>query len=153
MNLSMNKAWILTLGLALLAPGLSGPGTAARAAEPREAVVAVAPVTAGTGSGVLRLPGTVLSKQDAQISAEVTGRLTWVAEVGERIAEGEPLAIIDDHLLKLQLRNDWAEIERIKADIEYNKRQISRLQRLASENNTSKSAYSGGVMSSGSVRK
>ena len=139
MNLSMNKAWILTLGLALLAPGLSGPGTAARAAEPREAVVAVAPVTAGTGSGVLRLPGTVLSKQDAQISAEVTGRLTWVAEVGERIAEGEPLAIIDDHLLKLQLRNDWAEIERIKADIEYNKRQISRLQRLASENNTSKS--------------
>jgi RND family efflux transporter MFP subunit len=138
-RISMNRAWIVTLGLALLVPGLSVPGTAARAAEPQAAVVEVAPVTPGTGSAVLRLPGTVLSKRDAKISAEVTGRLTWVAEVGERIAEGEPLAIIDDHLLKLQLRNDWAEIERIKADMEYNQRQIHRLERLASQNNTSKS--------------
>jgi RND family efflux transporter MFP subunit len=135
----MSKAWTLILGAALLGPGLSGTGTAARAAESRPAVVEVALVTPGTGSAVLKLPGTVLSKRDAQISAEVTGRLTWVAEVGDSIAEGEPLAIIDDHLLKLQLRNDWAEIERIKADIEYNQRQIYRLERLASQNNTSKS--------------
>jgi RND family efflux transporter MFP subunit len=133
---------MLVFGLALLGPGLPGPGVTGRAAwgaEEQQAVVEVAPVTPGTGSSVLKLPGTVLSKRDARISAEVTGRLTWVAEVGERIAEGQPLAIIDDHLLKLQLRNDWAEIERIKADIQYNQRQISRLERLARQNNTSKS--------------
>jgi RND family efflux transporter MFP subunit len=88
---------------------------------------------------VLRLPGTVLSRQDAEISAEVSGRLVWVAEVGEQIQQGEALAVIDDHLLQLQLRNDWAQIERLKADIEYNQRQIARLQRLAEQDNTSKS--------------
>lgn len=125
------------LAVTLLAMGLlAGP---VQADEPGEAIVEVATITRGDSAGVMRLPGTVLSIHDAEISAEVAGRLTWVAEVGEQIAEGEPLAIIDDHLLKLQLRNDWAQIERLKADIEYNQRQIGRLQRLAEQNNTSRS--------------
>ena len=113
-------------------------GTALGATEP-PAIVEVAEVGRSSGMAVLKLPGTVLSKQDAQLSAEVTGRLVWVAEVGEHIAAGEPLAIIDDHLLQLQLRNDWAQIERLKADIEYNQRQIARLEALAQQNNTSQS--------------
>ena len=121
----------------LLASLLSG--TPARAAELPEAIVEVATVSQGRSTAMLRLPGTVLSMRDARISAEVGGRLVWVAEVGEEIAEGEPLAVIDDHLLKLQLRNDWAEIERIKADIDYNQRQIARLKRLAEQDNTSRS--------------
>lgn len=131
----MRTAGILYTVMALLAL----PAVPAPAAELPEAIVEVATVSEGKSEAVLRLPGTVLSKRDAQISAEVSGRLVWVAEVGERIEEGEPLAVIDDHLLKLQLRNDWAEIERIKADIEYNKRQIARLERLAEQNNTSRS--------------
>jgi RND family efflux transporter MFP subunit len=102
-------------------------------------MVEVATVIRGSGTSVLKLPGTVLSMRDSVISAEVTGRLLWVAEVGEYIAKGEPLAIMDDHLHQLQLRNDWAEIERLKADIEYNQRQIARLESLAAQNNTSKS--------------
>jgi RND family efflux transporter MFP subunit len=113
-----------------------GPATAATTPP---AIVEVATVTRSSGTSVLKLPGTVISMQDSVISAEVTGRLLWVAEVGEHIAEGEPLAIMDDHLLQLQLRNDWAEIERLKADIQYNQRQIGRLERLAEKNNTSKS--------------
>ncbi len=126
-----------TIALVLMAVGLAG-GPALGATE-TPAIVEVAEVTRGSDTAVMKLPGTVLSKQDAQISAEVTGRLVWVAEVGEHIDAGEPLAIIDDHLLKLQLRNDSAEIERIKADIEYNQRQIARLERLAEQNNTSRS--------------
>ena len=113
-------------------------GTALGATD-SPAIVEVAEVTRDNGTAVLKLPGTILSKQDAQISAEVTGRLTWVAEVGEHLDKGEPLATIDDHLLQLQLRNDSAEIERLKADIEYNQRQITRLERLAEQNNTSRS--------------
>jgi RND family efflux transporter MFP subunit len=120
------------LALAMLAGSV-------HSAEVGEAIVEVATVSQGDSAAVMRLPGTVLSIHDAEISAEVAGRLTWVAEVGEQIAQGEPLAIIDDHLLKLQLRNDWAQIERLKADIEYNQRQIGRLQRLAEQNNTSRS--------------
>jgi RND family efflux transporter MFP subunit len=124
---------------ALVLIALALAGDPALGATDSPAIVEVAPVTRGSGTAVMKLPGTVLSKQDAQISAEVTGRLVWVAEVGEHIDEGKPLAIIDDHLLQLQLRNDWAEIERIKADIEYNQRQIARLERLAEQDNTSRS--------------
>lgn len=131
----MKYAGILLL--TLVSPGLALGADPVAPGAP--AVVEVAAVAQGSGTAVLKLPGTVLSKQDAQISAEVSGRLTWVAEVGEQIAEGEPLALIDDHLLQLQLRNDQAEIERLKADIEYNQRQIARLERLAEQNNTSKS--------------
>jgi len=109
------------------------------AAQDTTAIVEVAAVTRGKDTAVLKLPGTVMSRQDAQISAEVTGRLVWVAEVGDLVAKDEPLAIIDDHLLQLELRNDWAEIERLKADIEYNQRQIARLEKLAEQNNTSRS--------------
>ncbi|MEH6637474.1 MAG: efflux RND transporter periplasmic adaptor subunit [Halioglobus sp.] len=109
------------------------------AAATGEVVVEISDVTASTGGSVLRLPGTVISTRDAAISSELTGRLTWVAEVGQQIAKSEPLAIIDDHLLQLQLRDDWAGIERSKADIEYNQRQIKRLEKLALQNNTAKS--------------
>lgn len=123
------------IALAALCIGLP-PATALAEGE---AVVEVAAVTRGSGMSILKLPGTVLSTRDAQISAEVSGRLVSIAEVGERVAEGEPMAVIDDHLLQLQLRNDWAEIERIAADIDYNQRQIARLERLAEQNNTSRS--------------
>jgi RND family efflux transporter MFP subunit len=131
----MKSAGVLPL---LLLASILVAGPVAGQPEPL-AVVEIASVTSGDGRAVLRLPGTVLSRHDAQISAEVTGRLLWVAEVGDHVDEGKPLAIIDDHLLQLQLRNDWAQIERLKADIAYNQRQIARLERLAEQDNTSKS--------------
>ena len=77
--------------VAIALMSLALPGGHALAAEEPPAVVEVAQVTSGSDMAILKLPGTVLSKQDAEISAEVTGRLTWVAEVGEYIAQGEPL--------------------------------------------------------------
>ena len=104
-----------------------------------EAVVELGTVTEGSNSPVMRLPGTVISVRDAEIAAELSGRLTWVAEVGDTVARGEPVAVIDDHLLQLQLRDDEASIARIQADMNYNRRQIKRLQRLAQQNNTAQS--------------
>ncbi len=114
-------------------------GTSLAIAQTPEAVVELATVTEQGSHSVLRLPGTVISKRDAGISAELSGRLIWVAQVGERIEQGKPVAIIDDHLLQLQLRNNDAEIARISADINYNQRQIERLQRLAEQNNMARS--------------
>lgn len=123
--------YLLALSLAL--------NTCLAIAQESEVVVELANVTQGNNNSVLRLPGTVISTRDAEISSELTGRLTWVAEVGQQVPKGEPLAVIEDHLLQLQLRNDWAEIERMKADIAYNKRQIKRLEKLARQNNTAQS--------------
>jgi RND family efflux transporter MFP subunit len=108
-------------------------------AQPPPAVVELGMVSQGNSSPVIRLPGSVLSIRDARIAAELSGRLTWVAEVGDRVEKGQPLAIIDSHLLGLQLRNDEAEIARIQADIDYNQRQQGRLRKLARQNNTARS--------------
>ncbi len=113
--------------------------TATAVAQPPPAPVEVATVSESRSSPLIRLPGSVLSLRDARIAAEIEGRLTWVAEVGNRIRRGEPVATIDTHLLTLQLRDNEAQIARIQADIAYNQRQQERLQRLARQNNTARS--------------
>ncbi len=123
--------------LASVTAGLLAGAGAAGAQNP--AVVELGTVTRGAERSVIRLPGRVVSLRDAEIPAELSGRLTWVAEVGQWVEQGEALAILDDHLLQLQLRNDQAEIARIEADIEYHSRQIQRLRRLAQQNNTARS--------------
>lgn len=126
-----------------LAPVMAGLffvlATSLASAQAPEAVVELSTVTEQGSNAVLSLPGTVISKRDADISAELNGRLNWVAEVGDTIEKGDAVAIIDDHLLQLELRNNEAQIKRISADIDYNKRQIERLQRLAEQNNMAKS--------------
>ncbi|RLQ23552.1 efflux RND transporter periplasmic adaptor subunit [Seongchinamella sediminis] len=124
------------LNRALLASTLvlAGAGQPALAQQ-AEAIVELATVSAESASSVVRLPGTVISTQDAVIAAEISGRLTWVAQVGDHVETGDVLARIDDHLLQLQLRNDQAQIARLEADIQYNRRQIDRLQKLALQNN------------------
>ncbi len=82
------------------------------------------------------VPGTVVSRNDAQIAAEVSGRATWVAEVGDVIEEGEPLAAIDDQALQLQLQNNAAAIKRLEAQLAFEISQVERFERLANTNNT-----------------
>jgi RND family efflux transporter MFP subunit len=121
----------VTLALLLATAGARG--------QVPDATVETATVTLEETSSVISLPGTVISTRDAEIAAEISGRLTWVARVGDQVEAGEPLAHIDDHLLRLQLRNDEAEIARLEADIQYHRRQIARLQRLAVTNNMAQS--------------
>ncbi|WP_116367903.1 efflux RND transporter periplasmic adaptor subunit [Parahaliea mediterranea] len=104
-------------------------------AQPQEAVVELANVTEGETATVVTLPGTVISTRDAALSTEVAGRLLWIAEVGDFVEQGKPVARLDDHLLQLALRNHRAEIARLDADIAYHQRQIQRLQSLAAQNN------------------
>lgn len=108
-------------------------------AQAPEAVVELANVVERPDSSTLSLPGTVISRHDAQIASELAGRLNWVAEVGDEVRKGQPLAVIDDHLLQLELRNREAQVARIQADIDYNRRQASRLQKLAAQNNMAQS--------------
>ncbi|GAB3284271.1 efflux RND transporter periplasmic adaptor subunit [Parahaliea aestuarii] len=108
-------------------------------AQPPEAVVELANVSEGEAAAVVRLPGTVISTRDAALSAEVAGRLTWIAEVGDFVEQGKPVARVDDHLLQLAQRNHSAQIARLDADIAYHQRQIERLQSLAAQNNMARS--------------
>ncbi len=83
--------------------------------------------------------GTVISREQARLAAEVSGRLLWVAEVGDRVEEGGVVARIDDVLLKEDLAEREADVTRLQARLGFLKLEASRLQRLARSNNAAQS--------------
>lgn len=89
-------------------------------------------------ASTLLAPGTVVARNDARIAAEISGRLTWVAEAGQQIRQGELIARIDDQAWQLQLLDNEATIKRLEANLEYLDRQLQRLQQLAQANNAAR---------------
>lgn len=102
-------------------------------------VVHVAPAEERNIASTLWVPGTVVSRQDAVLSAETEGQLLWIAELGQQVAKGEVIARIDNRALKLELRRDQSNAARIKAELAYQNRQINRLEELTLHNNSSRS--------------
>jgi RND family efflux transporter MFP subunit len=88
-----------------------------------------------TYSASLWVSGTVISRHDARIAAETDGRLTWVAEVGTQIAQGDPIATIDDADLQLELKDSQAQLDSLKAQLKYQQNNVQRLNQLAENNN------------------
>lgn len=83
--------------------------------------------------------GVVVSREDASIASELSGRLEWIAEVGDRFKQGDTIARIDNHLIELEERERVAGIEALKANLQWLERQTNRLEELATSNNTAHS--------------
>ncbi len=79
------------------------------------------------------VPGSVASRNDARVAAEVAGRLIAVAEVGDVVAAGEAVARIDDAALTLEARRAEAAIKRLEANLAYLEQEVARLDRLTAE--------------------
>jgi RND family efflux transporter MFP subunit len=100
-------------------------------ANVRVALAAIQPMSPTT-----LVPGTVVSRDDAKLAAEVAGRLLTVAEVGTVVAAGEPIAHIDDTTLKLHNAELSAEITRARARVSFLEREEQRFTTLAESNLT-----------------
>lgn len=103
------------------------------------AAVEISVVEQFATQSVLLVSGTVISREDAAIASELSGRITWVAEVGDEVELGDVLATTDDHLLRLRLQNNKAQMSLYQANLDWNDRQIRRLKKLANQNNTAAS--------------
>jgi RND family efflux transporter MFP subunit len=88
-------------------------------------------------SAALWVPGTVISRNDARIGAETDGRITWVAEVGERIEAGRPIARVDDVDLRLNQEDNEARLASLVAQERFQRNNLERLNQLAANNNAS----------------
>lgn len=84
------------------------------------------------------VPGTVVSRTDSNIAAEVPGRITWMAEVGDILQQGDVLAKIDDHTLQLNYQQSEAIIAKWEARVSLLERKQSRFSTMAQQANTSK---------------
>lgn len=82
------------------------------------------------------VPGTVVSRNDAKLAAEVTGRLLEIADVGTAVAEGDVIARIEDTAIRLKKEELQAEVERARARLKYLESEEARYVQLAKSNLT-----------------
>lgn len=84
------------------------------------------------------VPGTVISRVDADIASEVAGRVTWMADVGDWVEAGQPLIKLDDTRLQLTLAQDKTNIAKWQARVDLLSRKVTRFTSMAAQQNTSK---------------
>jgi RND family efflux transporter MFP subunit len=117
---------------------LTGPTLAQKAPDPPS--VGVAQVQKVWIAPKVAMPGTVVSLNDAQLASEVEGRISWVANVGVVVKENDVVARIDNRLASLQLASDRANVNRLAAQVKYDRSQAARMENLLSQNAIAKSA-------------
>jgi RND family efflux transporter MFP subunit len=127
--MKMNNQIKSGLGLLLLLlPGVCWPQMGG------PALVKVAIASVKDMASVTMVPGTVVSRNDARLSAEVTGRLTLVADVGTKVIKGEPVAEIEDTMLQLQHTELQAQVARAEAKLRFLENEEKRFTQLAESN-------------------
>ena len=82
---------------------------------------------------------TVISRDDANLSAELAGRITWVAEVGDRIKAGDPVVKLDDIFIKQQVIEEQSIIQSEKAKFDLHSKEVKRFSELLEQNNVARS--------------
>ncbi|MFY8092585.1 MAG: efflux RND transporter periplasmic adaptor subunit [Niveispirillum sp.] len=125
----MNRLY-QTVATALLLGTFALPAAAQTAPQPA-ARVKVEAASLRQMAPVLLVPGSVMSRQDADVAAEVSGRITWVAEAGTKLAAGEAMARVDDRLLRLELRQYEAQIKSLQSQLSFQEREVERQRQLA----------------------
>lgn len=106
--------------------------------EPPPALVEVKSVKTEQIAEQIWVPGTVVSRTDSDIASEVSGRITWMAEVGDLVEAGDVLAKLDDHMLQLNYAQNSSNIAKWEASVTLLERKQKRFTKMAEQNNSSK---------------
>jgi RND family efflux transporter MFP subunit len=126
--MSIKRALMAVVGCVAAVAG------AAAAADPpaaERAVVEVGTVTLRPVTIESWIPGSIVSRSDARVASVIAGRVTWIADVGTRVAQGEALARLDDTMPRLRVEDLRAQVARARAQQQVNSSQLDRFNRLA----------------------
>lgn len=104
------------------------------AQDERPALVKVTEASMQNIAPITLVPGTVVSRKDARLSAEVQGRLISVADVGTVVLAGEIVAEIEDTRLRLRQTELQAEVSRAEARLRFLESEDKRFTQLAESN-------------------
>lgn len=129
MNMRITAFSGIGLAIGLLIVPAPGWGQMGGPALVKVAVAAVKDI-----ASVTRVPGTVVSRNDARLSAEVPGRLTEVADVGTEVRAGEPVARIEATTLQLRNEELLARVTRAEARLRFLESEEQRFRQLAEDN-------------------
>jgi len=79
-------------------------------------------------------PGTVMSRNDSKLAADVAGRVDWVAEVGTALKQGDVVARLDKHMAEMQRTSDRANVDRLSAIVRYDRIHADSMDKLMEKN-------------------
>ena len=96
--------------------------------------VSVAQVKAVRLAPQASFPGTVMSRNDSKLAADVAGRVEWVAEVGTALKQGDVVARLDKHMLEMQRTSDRANVDRLSAIVRFDRIHADRMDQLLAKN-------------------
>ena len=130
-KLAPKTSAIALLGIAMAAPA---PGQ-----ELPPPSVQVAPATERVVQPLITLPGTIISRQDAVLTAELDGKLEQIVDTGEYREAGEALASIDQQALRIAVRTARSRIDEIAPQLEFYTNEERRLAKLSAQDNASRS--------------
>ncbi|MEM7401550.1 MAG: efflux RND transporter periplasmic adaptor subunit [Pseudomonadota bacterium] len=102
------------------------------------AVVVVAEAVQENIAPTAQYSATVISRDDANLSAELAGRITWVAEVGDRVQAGDAVVRLDDVFIKQQVIEEQSTIQSEKAKFDLHTKEVKRFTELLEENNVAR---------------
>lgn len=119
------------LGLAAM-PFLLPASQAQDGGQPPPApLVVVAAAEERQMAETVTVPGSVVSRNDSEIAAEIGGVAATVAEIGSFVEAGGVIAEIDPELLALDMRRAEAAVKRLEARVKFLENEVERLEALA----------------------
>ena len=121
------RTWLVAVVMFLLFIGAPRPVPAATP------VVVVAAETRQM-TPLIQVAGTVISRHDSRLAAQVDGQVIWVAEVGTQLETEGVAARLDDVLIRDVLVEEQARLAREQANVRFNKAEAQRLAKLAKDN-------------------
>ncbi|MGJ8662942.1 MAG: efflux RND transporter periplasmic adaptor subunit [Marinicella sp.] len=116
---------------------LLSPCVYAQDDEEEAQLVSTALVKAEQMSPVMWISGNVVSRYDADISSEQSGRLLNLMDVGSVVEKDAIVAQLDDRELQLELSQYKAQKRQLEANLEYLEKQQSRMDELVKNYSTS----------------
>ncbi|MCW8876585.1 MAG: efflux RND transporter periplasmic adaptor subunit [Kangiellaceae bacterium] len=129
MKINLKNALLLTLSISF---------NAAAFQEMPPALVEVVTAEEKDMAPTMQVSGSIISLNDTRISAQISGELQWLANVGTEVKQGDVIARIDPQNYQINQRRMRAQLERYKADLNFRKQEVKRFEKLASRDNASK---------------
>jgi RND family efflux transporter MFP subunit len=103
---------------------------ASNAQQGRAANVNVANIESTQLSPVAWVSGSIVSRNNSQIAADVSGRLVSLADLGSQVKKGQIIAELDDRTLKLKHEEEVALVANAQAKLKFETSEVKRKKTL-----------------------
>ncbi|MCH9695803.1 MAG: efflux RND transporter periplasmic adaptor subunit [Gammaproteobacteria bacterium] len=82
----------------------------------------------------VEVPGTVVSRHDSRLAAELNAKLVWIAEVGTEVKEGDTVARLENVTFDVGEKEAQARVDREQARVVFLESELQRLRQLSEQN-------------------